>query len=135
MYRRPPAATRPRRNGPRALAALALTFCVAAPVPPARASSLRLSAGSASRLTNEVEADYTTSHFFINEVKNDSAPITVFFDPQTLGVQTAEVFTNLNRRDRAARDADGDGVEDGIKAPPATPSGRATTATTTRRTP
>jgi glycosidase len=55
---------------------------------------------------------------FVNEVAGESVPITLFFDPQALGVQTAEVFTNLNRRDRATQDADHDGIEDGIKPPP-----------------
>ncbi len=40
-----------------------------------------------------------------------------FFDPQTTGVATAEILTNLNRRDRAQLDANGHGIEDGIKAP------------------
>jgi glycosidase len=84
---------------------------------PGFASSLRISAGSKTRIPTEVEADYTTSHVFVNEVAGDSVSITVFFDPQTLGVETAEVFTNLNRRDRAAQDADHDGIEDGIKPP------------------
>jgi glycosidase len=84
---------------------------------PALASSLRISTGSTARIRGEVEADYTPSHVFVNEVGGDSVPITVFFDPQTLGVETAEVFTNLNRRDRAAQDADHDGIEDGIKPP------------------
>src|SRR5215831_18429286 len=82
------------------------------------ASSLRVSAGSTTRSDREVEADYTTSHFFVNEVAGESVPITLFFDPQALGVQTAEVFTNLNRRDRATKDANHDGIEDGIKPPP-----------------
>ncbi len=81
------------------------------------ASSLKISAGSAARAVGEVEADYTTSHVFVNEVAGDSIPFTIFFDPQTGGVQTAEVFTNLNRRDRAGLDADGDGIQDGIKPP------------------
>jgi len=77
-----------------------------------------VSAGSTTRSDREVEADYTTSHFFVNEVAGESVPITLFFDPQALGVQTAEVFTNLNRRDRATKDANHDGIEDGIKPPP-----------------
>jgi len=87
-------------------------------VPPGFSSTLRVSAESTKRLPSEVEADYTTSHVFINEVAGDAVPITVFFDPQTLGVETAEIFTNLNRRDHATMDADGDGIEDGIKPPP-----------------
>ena len=69
------------------------------------------------RAAGEVEADYTASHVFVNEVAGDSVPFTIFFDPQTGGVETAEVFTNLNRRDRAGLDANGDGIEDGIKPP------------------
>jgi glycosidase len=85
---------------------------------PGAASSLRISTGSNGRAAGEVEADYTTSHVFVNEIAGEQVPITVFYDPQTLGVQTAEVFTNLNRRDRATKDADHDGIEDGIKPPP-----------------
>ena len=84
----------------------------------AQASSLKISVGSGHRLAGEVEADYATSHVFVDEIAHDAVPITVFFDPGTLGVESAEVFTNLNRRDRATRDADGDGIADGIKAPP-----------------
>ncbi len=80
-------------------------------------ASLKISAGAAVRAAGEVEADYTVSHVFVNEVAADAVPFTIFFDPQTSGVQTAEVFTNLNRRDRAGLDADGDGIQDGIKPP------------------
>ncbi len=81
------------------------------------ASSLKVSINSNSRLPTEVEADYTTSHLFVDEVSADTVPITIFFDPGLLGVESAEIFTNLNRRERATVDADGDGVEDGIRAP------------------
>jgi hypothetical protein len=84
---------------------------------PCVASSLRISAGASTRSPNEVEADYTTSHVFVDEVAHDAVPFTIFFDPQNMGVATAEVFTNLNRRDRATVDAEGDGVEDGILPP------------------
>ena len=84
---------------------------------PCLGSSLRVSSGSNARLATEVEADYTTSHVFINELANESVPFTIVFDPQTMGVASAEVFTNLNRRDRAALDANGDGIEDGILPP------------------
>jgi glycosidase len=78
---------------------------------------LRISAGSASRLPNEVEADYSTSHLFIDEVAHSTVPITAFFDPQVTGVQTAEVFTNLSRRELVTLRT-GDGVEEGINPPP-----------------
>ena len=93
----------------------ALLFAAA----PARAASLKISANSAVGVTaTQVEGNYTTTHLYVDEVAGDSIPITVFFDPQTTGVESAEVFTNLNRRDRAQLDANGDGIEDGIKLPP-----------------
>ena len=106
---------RPKRF-PAALLLILLSWSFGAV--PGIASSLRISTGSTTRIAGEVEGDYTTSHVFINEVAAESVPITVFFDPQTLGVESAEVFTNLNRRDRAVLDADHDGIEDGIKSPP-----------------
>ena len=84
----------------------------------AHAASLKISANSAVRAAGEVDGTYTTTHLYVDEVAGDSIPVTVFFDPQTVGVESAEVFTNLNRRDRAQLDANGDGIEDGIKPPP-----------------
>ena len=83
----------------------------------ADAAVLKISANSSERSGGEVEANYTTTHVFVDEVQGNSIPITIFFDPGTTGVESAEVFTNLNRRDRAAQDANGDGVEDGILPP------------------
>jgi glycosidase len=96
--------------------AASLLLTVAAALP-AAATTLKISAGSATRTASEVEADYSASHLYVDEVAGDSVPVTIFFDPQTTGVQTCEVFTNLNRRDRADDDANGDGVHDGIKLP------------------
>lgn len=80
------------------------------------AAILKISPNSAAReVASEVEADYSTTHLYLNEVAGESIPVTIFFDPQMLGVETCEVFTNLNRRDRAQLDANGDGIEDGIK--------------------
>ncbi len=88
-------------------------------VGPLLGSTLKVSAGSAVRVTmTEVEGNYTTTHLFVDEVAGDAIPVTVFFDPQAVNIQTCEIFTNLNRRDRAQLDADGDGIEDGIKPPP-----------------
>ncbi len=87
------------------------------------ASTLKISANSGVRLAGEVEGDYASAHVHVDEVAGDTVPFTIFFDPQTLGVQTCEVYTNLNRRDRAGGDADGDGVEDGIKPPANVPVG------------
>jgi hypothetical protein len=82
-----------------------------------QASSLLISAGSDQRAPTQVEADYTTSHLFLNEVAQDSVPITVFFDPQVNGVATAEVFSNLNRRDYVTATPNGNGIEEGIEPP------------------
>ena len=90
---------------------------------PLSASTLKISASSTVRSPGEVEGDYKSAHVYVDEVAGDTVPFTVFFDPQTLGVQTCEVYTNLNRRDRADDDADGDGIEDGIKPPANVPPG------------
>ena len=69
--------------------------------------------------TGTLNADYTTSKLYVDEVAGDSVPITISFAP---GVSASEVelWTNLNNRDRAGQDADGDGIHDGI-LPPAPP--------------
>ncbi len=66
---------------------------------------------------NGLNADYTTTHVFVDENAGDSIPLTIQFSPNTPSVTTAEVFSNLNRRERAAQDANGDGIEDGIVPP------------------
>ncbi|HXD01440.1 MAG TPA: alpha-amylase family glycosyl hydrolase [Verrucomicrobiae bacterium] len=67
---------------------------------------------------NGNNADYGTTHVFINEVSNDAAAMTVIFSPNApTNVVEADVFSNLNRRDHAAMDANGDGIEDGILPP------------------
>ncbi|HSY16763.1 MAG TPA: hypothetical protein VK815_00450, partial [Candidatus Acidoferrales bacterium] len=67
---------------------------------------------------NGVNAEYGMTHVFINEVSNDAVPLTVLFSPNaSTNVVAADVFSNLNRRDYAARDANGDGIEDGILPP------------------
>jgi glycosidase len=66
---------------------------------------------------NGLNANYTTTHVFVDEVAGDSVPLTIVFTPNTGSLTQIETFSNLNRRDRAALDADGDGVEDGILPP------------------
>ena len=61
--------------------------------------------------------EYTTSHVYINEVREESVDLTFYFDPPGGGaVHEVEVFTNLNRRDLARMDKNNDGVPDGIVA-------------------
>lgn len=61
--------------------------------------------------------NYTASHLFVDELEGGAVPLTVFFDPETTGVERCEVFTNLNRRHLASGDANGDGIHDGILFP------------------
>ena len=66
---------------------------------------------------NGVDGDYTTTRIFLDEVAGDSAPVMVFFSPNISNATNVEVFSNLNRRNRATLDANGDGVEDGVLPP------------------
>jgi hypothetical protein len=96
------------------------------------ASSLKISPGSDQRTSSELEADYTISHVLINEGARESVPITVFFDPQVTGVESGEVFTNLDRRDWATAAPNDDVSKKGSVPRPATASQREMIATTTR---
>ncbi|MEO7098232.1 MAG: alpha-amylase family glycosyl hydrolase [Luteolibacter sp.] len=66
---------------------------------------------------NDVDGNYTTTHVFVDENANDSRPLAITFAPGQPDITNVEVFTNLNRRDFAQLDANGDGIEDGIKPP------------------
>ena len=63
-------------------------------------------------------ANYTTSKLFVDEVAGTGVPLAVAFRPDAGNLTAVEVYTNLNNRDRAGGDADGDGVDDGILPPP-----------------
>jgi hypothetical protein len=66
---------------------------------------------------NGLNGDYTTEHLFVDEVAGDSIPVNIVFSPNADNVVEADVFSNLNRRNRATLDANGDGIEDGIVPP------------------
>ena len=68
---------------------------------------------------NGLNGNYTTTKLFVNELLGDSIPLNVVFIPKQPNVDTStvQIYTNLNRRDRAEVDADGDGNEDGIQPP------------------
>ena len=71
---------------------------------------------------NGVNADYTTTHVFVNEINGDQIPLTVFFNPNTQNVDpdTVQVFTNLNRRNYATlgyTDSYGLATQEGIEPP------------------
>jgi hypothetical protein len=64
---------------------------------------------------NGVPADYTTTNFFVNEVKGDEETLEIILEAPHVIV--AEVYTNLNNRDLATGDSNEDGIEDGIQPP------------------
>ncbi len=71
---------------------------------------------------NGVNANYTTTHVFVNEINNDQLPLTVFFNPNAPNVDasTVQVYTNLNRRDYATlayTDSFGLPTQEGIEPP------------------
>jgi glycosidase len=67
---------------------------------------------------NGVSANYTTTHVFIDEVNDTGFPmLTCVLTPNEANVTVAEIFSNLNNRDRAGLDADGDNIHDGILPP------------------
>ena len=63
---------------------------------------------------NGLSANYTTTKIFVDEIAADSVPLNIVFQPGEANIVDAEIFTNLNRRDRAQTDANGDGYADGI---------------------
>ncbi|MDF7823702.1 hypothetical protein P4B35_06725 [Pontiellaceae bacterium B12227] len=64
-------------------------------------------------------AEYTTSHVFIDEIAGTTADIEVLFDLTAFSnITDVEVFSNLNRRDLARTDKNGDGYADGIEPIP-----------------
>lgn len=48
---------------------------------------------------NGVNADYTATKFFINEIAHDTNYVTVIFKPNAANLTAVEIFTNLDRRD------------------------------------
>ena len=66
---------------------------------------------------NGVNADYETAHVFVDEVAGVTVPLTVVFQPNAANLTKVDAFSNLNNRDRAANDANGDGIPDGILPP------------------
>ncbi len=78
--------------------------------------------GDPSLTVNGVEANYTTTHTYINEVTGTSTNFTFNFAPHDPQVDpaTVQVFTNLNRRDFATlkyTDVNGVWTEEGINPP------------------
>lgn len=74
-------------------------------------------AGQPTLTVNGLNANYTTTKVFADEIAGDSIPLNVVFQPGESNITQAEIFTNLNRRDRAGNDANNDGYPDGISGP------------------
>ncbi|MCX7869920.1 MAG: hypothetical protein N2322_08225, partial [Terrimicrobiaceae bacterium] len=67
---------------------------------------------------NGINANYSKSNFYIDEVADSTFPqLAIVFQPNMPNLTQVEVFTNLNNRDRANQDYNGDGIEDGILPP------------------
>ena len=73
--------------------------------------------GQPTLTVNGLSANYTTTKVFVDEIAGDSFPLQISFSPGESNVTQAEIFTNLNRRDRAGLDANNDGYPDGISGP------------------
>lgn len=69
--------------------------------------------------TGTLNADYTTSKLYVDEIAGDNIPVTLVLQTGATNAVEAEIWGNLNNRDRAALDANGDGIPDGIVPPPA----------------
>lgn len=67
---------------------------------------------------NDLNADYSKSNFYLDEINDTVFPeVTVRVATNIGPVDQVEVFTNLNNRERANQDFDNDGIEDGIIPP------------------
>ncbi|MBI9020525.1 MAG: hypothetical protein JEZ10_04635 [Verrucomicrobia bacterium] len=64
-------------------------------------------------------AEYTTSHVFIDEIAGTTADIEILFNLTSFSnITDVEIYSNLNRRDLARADKNGDGYADGIEPIP-----------------
>lgn len=70
--------------------------------------------GEPSLTINGLSGNYTTTKVFVDEIAGDSQNLNIVLQPGEANIVDAEIFTNLNRRDRAQSDANGDGYPDGI---------------------
>lgn len=64
--------------------------------------------------------NYTTSHVFVDEVAGETVPLTISYHPDDTSATDVQVFTNLNRRDKATLpyiDSHGIATEEGIHPP------------------
>lgn len=72
--------------------------------------------GANALTVNGVNADYTTTKFFIDEAQSETAHLKAVYNPP--GTVTAvQLFSNVGRRDYWDADLDGNGVPDAIRPP------------------
>ena len=78
-----------------------------------------MASSGANKLTvNGLNADYTTSKFFIDESKGESAHLHVVYEaPAEALANTVQIYANVGRRDFWNADIDGNGVPDAIRPP------------------
>ena len=63
-------------------------------------------------------AEYTTTHLFIDEVAETTADVEIIYDlSQYTNITDVEIFSNVNRRELARIDKNQDGYADGIEPP------------------
>jgi hypothetical protein len=79
-------------------------------------------AGAMALTVNGVNADYTTTKFFLDEISGDTGEVVVRFTPGVPDLDKVEIFSNLGRRDYVDVDYESamistDGVPDGIRPP------------------
>lgn len=70
-----------------------------------------------------LNASYTTTKVYVDELNNVTVPLTIQFAPAVTNVTEVELWTNLNNRDRATNDINFDAIHDGI-IPPAAPDSK-----------
>ena len=76
-----------------------------------------MASGGANTLTvNGLNADYTTSKFFIDESKGETAHLHVVYALPS-GTPDVQIYSNVGRRDFWDADIDGNGVPDAIRPP------------------
>ncbi|HRZ13145.1 MAG TPA: hypothetical protein P5567_11905 [Kiritimatiellia bacterium] len=74
--------------------------------------------GSEGLTVNGKNADYTTTKFFVNERAGETNYVSAQYTvPGGTAIEKAEIFSNLDRRDYADTDYNGDGIPDGINPP------------------
>jgi len=76
--------------------ALLSAAILAAAVSHAFAIQLWICPNSTTQVSGSVNADYSSTHLFVDEINGDSVPIYIYFDPQDTSGRTideADIFT------------------------------------------